>query len=298
MNDMLELEHVGIAVDDALSSLAMIADVLRITPYKSESLESDKVRTHFLRAGAAKLELLEPLDSDSPIARFISKRGPGLHHLAFEVHDIHDTHDRLVKAGFRVLDDAPRRGADGKLIFFVHPGDTGGVLFEFCRRDRSLLEDIEFDAGDRRFRLRRAGMAHNPPVLIADGDIVDVELLAATLEQCAYVLVTTGDMPIDGSELLDAVGLDRVHVAASTRHLKQLNLPLERLRSTIVFVDEDDDEMPDAGNVLIAASPNGAAAAARLLSKANDAGIVVADDELMARAIRSHIDTIEGPGGD
>lgn len=294
---MINLEHVGIAVDDASSSLAMIADVLLKSPYKSESLETDGVRTYFLPAGSAKLELLESLSTDSPIARFVRKRGPGLHHLAFEVDDIHGTHDRLVEAGVRVIDDAPRPGADGKLIFFVHPEDTGGVLFEFCQVSRSILTDIEIGDTGRRFRLRHAGRALSPPTLVVNDAFKNVEMLAARLEQSTNVLVPYEETPFDGSALLDAAGLDRVHLVASARHFRHLNLPSERLRSTVLVVNDEEDGLPAHKNVLenmlIAASPTHAPAAARLWSEATDAGIVVAEEDLLARAIHTHIDKIE-----
>ncbi len=297
---MINLEHVGIAVDDASSSLAMIADVLQKSHYKSETLKTDAVRTYFLPAGPAKLELLEPLSADSPIAKFLRKRGPGLHHLAFEVDDIHRTYDRLVEAGVRVIDDAPRPGADGKLIFFVHPEDTGGVLFEFCQANRSILIDIEIGDTDRRFRLRHAGRALHPPTLVVNDAFENIEMLAARLEQSAYVLATSEETPLDGSALLDAAGIDRVHLVASTRHFRHLNLPPERLRSTILVVNDEEDGLPGhknrLENMLIAASPTHAPAAARLWSNATDAGIVVAEENLLARAIQAHIERIEGLG--
>jgi len=293
---MIELEHVGIAVGDAGSALAMIRHVLCEGPYKSEVVAEDAVRTHFIQAGPAKLELLEALDSDSPIARFLNRRGEGLHHLAFEVSDIQVTYDRLLHAGFRILDDAPRPGADGKVVFFVHPHDTGGVLFEFCSRRRSTLEDTTIIVGSDHIPIRRAGSPANPPLLIAEGGDLDGELLAERLEQIGYVTVVREEILVDGLELLDAAGLDRVHVAATSRGLARLNLPDERVRSLIIYVDADSDAIPIRDDILFVATPPGAAAAAGLWTRAATADMVVGDHQLIALAVEKHIRNREQPG--
>lgn len=287
---MMELEHVGIAVGDAASALAMIRQVLGEVPYKTEIVETDGVRTHFIRGGGAKIELLEAIEDESPIARFVRKRGPGLHHLAFEVDDLEGIRDRLRQAGLRVLDDAPRPGADGKLVFFLHPGDTGDVLFEFCRRERSILETFVVEIGERqRYVLRRAGRPDNPTLMIVSHGVEDVEALASRLEQTAFVLVADGTVPIDGSELLESLGLDSIHLAATVPSLSQFDLPEARVRSTTVFVIDDAEPPPIAKNVLFAAKKQHAAAAVRLWSKAQVEDLVVADGELIARAIEHHV---------
>lgn len=130
------LEHIGIAVRDIEASLEHFRILFNAVPYKTEDVDSEGVRTHFFDAGGTKIELLESLHDDSPVARFIEKRGPGLHHLAFRSEDAEADFDRLQKAGYRVLGDGPKPGADGKQIFFVHPADTAGVLTEFCMAAR------------------------------------------------------------------------------------------------------------------------------------------------------------------
>lgn len=290
---MIELEHVGIAVGDAASAIALMESILCEAPYKSESVPTEGVRTHFIRSGGAKLELLEALNSDSPIVKFLKNRGPGLHHLAFEVDDIHATRDRLLQAGFNVLDEEPRRGADGKVVFFVHPRDTGGVLFEFCRQDRSVLETTSVDIHGDRLTVQRAGSASNPPVLVLDSGVVDIECLARGLERSTYVLVVREEDARICSDLLESLRLDRLHIAATPRVFAKLGLPSERIRSSTMFVDAEADALPHDKNILIAAAVPYAGAAARLWSSMPDADLVVGDDELIARAVEKHIQRVE-----
>lgn len=290
---MIKLEHVGIAIDDAESALAIIKNILGEAPYKSETVPTEGVRTHFIRSGGAKLELLEPLNSESPVAKFIRQRGQGLHHLAFEVDDIHTTRDRLLEAGFSILGDAPRPGADGKNVFFVHPRDTGGVLFEFCRQDRSVFENSSAETRQNGPPLHRAGRRGNPPLLVVDSGVVDIELLVRRLEQSAYVLMVRHEAVLDGAEILDPLGIERVHVAATPRILKDVNLPPARRLSSIVFVDAEVDAFSSDGDILIAADAPHAAAAARLWSRVPDADLVVGDDELIALAVEKHIRRID-----
>lgn len=128
---LLRLEHVGIAVHDASASIRVFQALFGRTPYKTEDVVSEGVRTHFIDAGSTKIELLEALDPGSALGRHLETRGEGLHHLAFEVPDLAAAHARLTEAGFRLLGQ-PKEGADGKMIFFVHPKDTSGVLIELC----------------------------------------------------------------------------------------------------------------------------------------------------------------------
>ncbi len=134
--DCMILEHIGIAVRDIEASLRQFQVLFNAEPYKTEDVASEGVRTHFFDAGGTKIELLESTRPDSPVARFLEKRGPGLHHLAFQSQDIEADYKRLEEAGYRVLGDGPKAGADGKQIFFVHPSDTEGVLTEFCMAAR------------------------------------------------------------------------------------------------------------------------------------------------------------------
>ena len=124
------LDHIGIAVDDLASSLAFFRDALGLELDASEEVASQRVRAHFLRAGGASLELLESTAPDSPIAKFLAKRGPGLHHLALRVDDIKAALDQLKSRGVRLIDEHPRAGAEGALVAFIHPSSTHGVLVE------------------------------------------------------------------------------------------------------------------------------------------------------------------------
>ena len=128
----MQIEHIGIAVADIEAELARYEALFGAQPYKVEDVESEGVRTYFLDAGGTKIELLQATRPDSPIARYIEKHGPGMHHLAFAVDDIESMHAKAAAAGFRLLNASPKDGADGKRIFFVHPKDAGGVLMEFC----------------------------------------------------------------------------------------------------------------------------------------------------------------------
>ncbi len=124
------LDHVGIAVADIGAALALYRDALGLEVEGVENVASERVRVHFAGAGEARLELLEATAPDSPIARFIDKRGPGLHHITLRVDDIHGALAQLKARGIRLIDEAPRAGAEQSLIAFVHPASTGGVLIE------------------------------------------------------------------------------------------------------------------------------------------------------------------------
>ncbi|HKB10507.1 MAG TPA: methylmalonyl-CoA epimerase [Vicinamibacterales bacterium] len=124
------LDHIGIAVKDLSAALAFYRDALGLDIEGSEDVESQKVRAHFAPVGEARLELLEATAPESPIARYIDKRGPGLHHITLRVDDIHAALAQLKARGVRLIDEAPRPGAEHSLIAFVHPSSTGGVLIE------------------------------------------------------------------------------------------------------------------------------------------------------------------------
>ncbi len=130
---MRKIEHIGIAVRDLGASSALFEKLLGTPSYKEEEVGSEGVRTSFFKAGPNKVELLEATGPESPIARFIAKRGEGIHHIAFEVGDIHAEVARLKKEGFEVLNEQPRKGADNKLVVFVHPKSCNGVLIELCQ---------------------------------------------------------------------------------------------------------------------------------------------------------------------
>src|SRR6476620_10761708 len=118
---MLKLEHIGIAVSDLSTSVPLFEKLLNSQCYKRETVESEKVVTAFLRSGESKIELIESADPEGVIAKFIAKKGEGLHHLAFEVEDIYMEIKRLVSEGFVLLNEVPKKGADNKLVAFLHP---------------------------------------------------------------------------------------------------------------------------------------------------------------------------------
>jgi methylmalonyl-CoA/ethylmalonyl-CoA epimerase len=130
---MLHPEHIGIAVRNLAEANALFSQLLDSAPYKQEKVESEGVQTSFFQKGQTKIELLEATNPDSPIAKFIEKRGEGIHHLAFEVADIHAEMQRLSEAGFVLLNEQPKRGADNKWVCFLHPKSTQGVLIELCQ---------------------------------------------------------------------------------------------------------------------------------------------------------------------
>ncbi len=130
---MEKIEHIGIAVKDILEANKIYEALLGVAPYKNEKVESEGVKTSFFKCGESKIELLEATKPDSPIAKFIEKRGEGIHHIAFEVADIEAEMVRLQKAGFILLNETPKNGADNKLVAFLHPKSTNGVLIELCQ---------------------------------------------------------------------------------------------------------------------------------------------------------------------
>ena len=130
---MLKLEHIGIAVSSLSTSVPLFEKLLNSQCYKRENVETEKVVTAFFRSGDSKIELLESSDPEGVIAKFIAKKGEGLHHLAFEVEDIYAEIRRLTEEGYVVLSSEPKRGADNKLVVFLHPKSTGGVLIELVQ---------------------------------------------------------------------------------------------------------------------------------------------------------------------
>lgn len=129
----MRIEHIGIAVKDLESSNELFERLLGASSYKIEEVVSESVRTSFFNTGNSKIELLETIDKEGPIAKFIEKRGQGIHHIAFAVDDILGEIERLEKEGFSMLNRIPKRGADNKLVVFLHPKSTNGVLVELCQ---------------------------------------------------------------------------------------------------------------------------------------------------------------------
>ncbi len=130
---MKKIEHIGIAVKDLEKSNALFKQLLGEPHYKTEEVTSEGVKTSFFKVGSNKIELLEATNSKSPIAKFIKKKGEGIHHIAFAVDDIKAEIKRLKNEGFTVLNDTPKRGADNKLVAFLHPKSTNSVLIELCQ---------------------------------------------------------------------------------------------------------------------------------------------------------------------
>ena len=130
---MIRIDHIGIAVRDLADSNELFQKLLGSAPYKTELVESEHVTTSFFQIGESKIELLEASNPESPIARFIEKRGEGMHHIAFEVQDIRVEIARLEAEGFIPLNREPKPGADNKLVAFLHPKSSNGVLVELCQ---------------------------------------------------------------------------------------------------------------------------------------------------------------------
>jgi len=130
---MNKIEHIGIAVNSLETSNLLFEKLLGLPPYKSEEVASEGVKTSFFLSGPNKIELLEATTPDSPIAKFLEKKGEGIHHIAFDVTDIVTEIARLKAEGFTVLNETPKKGADNKLVAFLHPKGTNGVLVELCQ---------------------------------------------------------------------------------------------------------------------------------------------------------------------
>jgi len=130
---MTKIEHIGIAVHNLETSNLLFEKLLGNPPYKSEEVASEGVKTSFFKNGPNKIELLEATNPESPIAKFLEKKGEGIHHIAFDVEDIVAEMKRLKAEGFILLNESPKKGADNKLVCFLHPKATNGVLIELCQ---------------------------------------------------------------------------------------------------------------------------------------------------------------------
>ncbi|MGB0868798.1 MAG: methylmalonyl-CoA epimerase [Flavobacteriales bacterium] len=130
---MKKIEHIGIAVKSLEASNTLYSKLLNTTPYKMEEVESEGVKTSFFQVGESKIELLEATNENSPIAKFLAKKGEGIHHIAYDVEDILVEMERLKNEGFILLNEKPKKGADNKLVCFLHPKSSGGVLVELCQ---------------------------------------------------------------------------------------------------------------------------------------------------------------------
>ena len=130
---MKKIEHIGIAVKSLEVSNVLFEKLFGQPPYKEEEVASEGVKTSFFMNGPNKIELLEATNPDSPIAKFLEKKGEGIHHIAFDVNDINEEVIRLKNEGFVILNEIPKKGADNKLVAFLHPKGTNGVLVELCQ---------------------------------------------------------------------------------------------------------------------------------------------------------------------
>lgn len=228
------LEHLGIASADAAATLATLDRLFGLAAYKSETVEREGVRTHFVDTGA-RLELLEALSPESPVARFLEKRGEGVHHLAFRVPDVDAAVVRLRAAGVPLLADAPKPGADGKRIVFLHPKATPGLLVELLSDDPDALPEPDWaDTPAGRlaaYRFGRPADAPRPSILVLHGAAgstrLETLLLARLLEPHGHVVALdlpghgrsggSGEITFEGTMAavvgaMDALGLDRPHV--------------------------------------------------------------------------------------
>ena len=131
-----KIEHIGIAVKDMEDANVLFEKLLGVPSYKMESVESEGVLTSFFQTGTNKIELLMATNPESPIAKFLEKKGEGIHHIAFDVEDIHAEIARLKEEGFVLINEVPKKGADNKWVVFLHPKNTNGVLVELCQEIR------------------------------------------------------------------------------------------------------------------------------------------------------------------
>ena len=175
------LDHIGIAVEDAEKAAALYEVLIGSSPYRQEEVGQEGVRTHFIPAGSAKLELLEATGDDSPIRTYLDRRGEGIHHVAFEVADIRETFRRLKNEGFEPVSDEPKAGAEDKMIFFLHPKDTGGVLVEFCQSMPPELERVIVDTPSGAVATFTEGSRDNPPLVVMHGIAGSVQIETAPL---------------------------------------------------------------------------------------------------------------------
>lgn len=208
----MKLEHIGIAVDDAAAVAALYALLFGHQPYKAETVAEQGVRTHFVSAETAKLELLEALGPDSPVAKYLEKRGPGLHHLAFEVPDIDAHFEQMRALGLQPLGSAPSAGADGKRIFFLHPKQTHGVLIEFCQSIPTPLAPTRLTHHGAGPAVYELGSRENPTLLVLPppGTAIfpTLEMLLRRLEPHLHVLTLDVQSGSTASEGVAAVFSD------------------------------------------------------------------------------------------
>ena len=188
---MIEVDHIGIAVHEAAPVSRLLKELLSREVYKTEEVASQGVRTHFIDAGSTKLELLESISPDSPIAKYLERRKEGIHHLAFEVSNIQTTWQRVQRLGYTPLRE-PQPGADNKSIFFLHPKETHGVLIEFCQRIREPLTPQWFPFKNGRLAYYELGSQYDETVVVLHGAAgctqMETELVARRLSNTYHVV--------------------------------------------------------------------------------------------------------------
>lgn len=255
---MARLEHVGIAVDDVSHLSAMLTELLGESPYLAETLQADGIRTHFVWGGSAKLELLEDVDHRSAVSTFVRRHGPGLHHLAFEVDDVRAMYDKVRRAGYEPVDPEPRAGAEGKLVFFLHPSQTYGVLIEFCQSVRPALrpERLPEVAGLRALSLSPGSAARPPCLYLFENAAALAPLdLAEQLLPRRPFYAAEGTSTLRLPDLLDALTLRAVHLVASAPCIASVLGPAADLRiRSLTIIDpgaHDVDRIEDVSTPLL-----------------------------------------------
>ncbi len=241
---MIKLEHIGIAVDDAEAVAALYNHLLGHPPYKAETVDAQGVRTHFIAAGTAKLELLEALVPTSPVAKYLDKRGPGLHHLAFEVPDIDAHFAQMQAAGFQPLGTAPSTGADGKRIFFLHPKQTHGVLVEFCQSTPTPITTTTISHRGNTWAMVECGTRTSPSLLVVPPPETAVfpalEMLLRRLEPHLHVCTLDTQHITTPAQLAEAAADIRTTLGHTQTHLLGLGTGCE---AALSLATEDPDQM-------------------------------------------------------
>lgn len=194
------LEHIGIAVSDPTRVRSLLSELLGLEAYKIETVESERIDTHFIGADGVKLELLETHDADSVIGRFLERRGGGIHHLAFEVERLETVLERASRLGLKPVNAEPKEGADGKRVFFLHPKETYGILIEICESDRFTGSKLTVPVPHGDVTVFRAGSEESFPILLfhdaGSSSLRDFAGVMALLEP--YVQVLAFDAPGHG----------------------------------------------------------------------------------------------------
>ena len=309
---MPRLDHVGIATTDTDRILEVLRDLLAESCYLSETLERDGIHVSFVSSGTAQLELLEALDETSPVARFLRKRGDGLHHLAFEVEDIDDTYRRAREAGYEPIDPAPRPGAGGKTIFFLHPGQTSNILIEFCTRAEPSLEPVKgaLPEGIQRVSLASASPTQTPCLYVtaSSSPSPDPHQLVRRLTPdrvCMIAQIEPGASP-DITALIDMLGAPSVHLLAQGVSAKTVlhTAQTDSRIHAIILTDPGPDEVetlrkirdiPKGLLVITADSETGLRTATGLRARHTVAIAAVTDPRLRMALIEQHLATQSDP---